>query len=565
MILYKRTENEYNQKFEDINDHYKIWVQCDYCSEEVKKLKVNILKTRKIIEKDTCFDRSCRNKKIKESNQKKYGVDCVFQCPEIIEKSKETCLEKYGVDRYAKHPDCLQKTIKTTLERYGVENASQSEVCQNKRKQTNLERYGVECTFNSEEQKIKTKITNLEKYGFESPTQSQEIQNKVKQTNLERHGVEYPAQSPEIYNKVKQTNLEKYGAECYIQTEEFKQKYKETCLEKYGVENYSQSEEILNKRKKTCLEKYGKTSYLASNEGINRRHEVYLKRYGTTSPIPTYGKTQGQIQDWLNSFRFNFQTDYTLLTNNQEIDLYDANTGVAFEYNGLYWHNEHMMSKNKIKTKQEIRNYHCNKFKQCKDKGVNLITIFEDEWLSKQEQCEIFIKSLLGIYETTISATDCEIQELSKQELIEFYENNGIFRSPSKSSINFGLIYENEIVAGLSLLKHKRNIEINKLCFKNCANIENWQGTLFLTALNWCKKQKIEQIYTQIDNRWNNSKIYTDIGFKFLKEAKPDYSYAVIAGSKYLIPKNNINKSEAKEQGLTPIWDCGKSVYAYDI
>lgn len=58
-----------------------------------------------------------------------------------------------------------------------------------------------------------------------------------------------------------------------------------------------------------------------------------------------------------------------------EIDIYVPEKNLGIEYNGLYWHREEMLGKT----------YHLNKTKACAERGIRLIHIFEDEWVTKKK------------------------------------------------------------------------------------------------------------------------------------------------------------------------------------
>lgn len=59
-----------------------------------------------------------------------------------------------------------------------------------------------------------------------------------------------------------------------------------------------------------------------------------------------------------------------------ELDIYLPSKKLAVEYCGLYWHCD-LNGKNKY--------YHFNKMNRCAEKGIRLVTIFEDEYLENKE------------------------------------------------------------------------------------------------------------------------------------------------------------------------------------
>ena len=63
------------------------------------------------------------------------------------------------------------------------------------------------------------------------------------------------------------------------------------------------------------------------------------------------------------------------IINPYEIDIYLPELNLAYEFNGLYWHNELYKDKN----------YHQMKYELCKKQNIHLIQIWEDDWNLKQE------------------------------------------------------------------------------------------------------------------------------------------------------------------------------------
>lgn len=70
-----------------------------------------------------------------------------------------------------------------------------------------------------------------------------------------------------------------------------------------------------------------------------------------------------------------------------ELDIYFEKLKVAIEYCGLYWHS----------TEQERIDYyyHARKWNLCRQKGIRLVTIFEDEWLNDRDECIKRLKQIL--------------------------------------------------------------------------------------------------------------------------------------------------------------------------
>lgn len=111
---------------------------------------------------------------------------------------------------------------------------------------------------------------------------------------------------------------------------------------------------------------------------------------GNRCPICAYMTSNGQkeLYDYLKSLGFNvIENDRTLIYP-KELDIVIPDKKIAIEYCGLYWHSEKM---------GKDKNYHLNKLKACQDIGYKLITIFEDEWLYRNDIVRNILMSTLDI------------------------------------------------------------------------------------------------------------------------------------------------------------------------
>lgn len=79
-----------------------------------------------------------------------------------------------------------------------------------------------------------------------------------------------------------------------------------------------------------------------------------------------------------------------------ELDLYYPEKKIAIEFNGDYWHSE------KFKDSE----YHYNKFRQCLDKGILLVSIFELEWRNRHHLIESYLRDLFNGATNKLSYSD---------------------------------------------------------------------------------------------------------------------------------------------------------------
>ena len=548
--------------------------------------------------------------KVKQTNLEKYGVENVSQNSKIKEKVKQTNLERYSVEYAFQNEKVKQKIKQTFLEKYGVENVAQNEKIKEKTKQTNLGRYGTEYVLQNNEIKEKVKQTFLERYGTEHPLQNNKIKEKVKQTNLERYGVENVSQNNKIKEKVKQTNLEKYGAEHALKNDEFKKKLKQTNLEKYGVEHPLQNKEIKEKVKQIFLEKYGVENPMQNKEikqkykeklflslydkftdltplfsideynGVDKKykwrcecsHEFYdhlnngrkprcLKCYPRQKQTSQY---EGQIAKFLGELNIsNIKLNSKDVIAPYELDIYLSDYNLAIEFNGLWWHS------NEYKDKF----YHLDKTNECLKKGIDLIHIFEDEWIEKNDIVKSIIRSKINKSDK-IYARKCIIKEVNSKDIYKFLELNHIQGSIS-SPINYGLYFNDKLVSLLCLGKSRFNKNYDYEIYRFCNKINVSVVGGFSKLLKHFQKGYKGSIITYADKRYFTGSVYRNNDFEELEPSKPNYFY--IKGEKRY-GRLNFQKHKLKDKlnefyeelteaenmminGYKTIYDCGNHVF----
>lgn len=108
-----------------------------------------------------------------------------------------------------------------------------------------------------------------------------------------------------------------------------------------------------------------------------------------------------EIQSWLRDWGVDFSTNDRSIISPLELDIYIRSLNIAIEINGVYYHS----------TKFVGRNKHRLKYEACRDAGVTLVTIFENELLEdKPTVKENLLKYISGsdIYEPSETITvDC--------------------------------------------------------------------------------------------------------------------------------------------------------------
>jgi len=437
----------------------------------------------------------------------------------------------------------------------------------------NIERYGFytckKCST------IKKKITFINNYGVDNPMKCDEIKQKGKDTKKEKYG-------DENYNnleKYKETCIKKYGTNCALSVPQIRKKINKTCLEKYGTINASESPIVRNKIKNTKKEKYGNPYFnnwdkmsrtklnkhnfniikienniinaiCDKNHNFKLDYNIYYYRKNnnlTICPIcnPISYNISSLEKDLVNFIKNNYNGNIILnskkLLGGKELDIYLPDINIAFEFNGSYWHSN--LKKDKY--------YHINKLTECIDNNIELIHIYEYQWLNMNDILKSNILNKLKIYKNIINSDNLEIKILNNTEVKDFIKINSMY-DYKKSDVNIGLLYNNEIYSLVSFKKYYKSYKILNYCTKNYFKIINGYNKIF----NFFKqKNKFNNVIVCAIRDFNDD-IFTDMGFHIIKYTEPNTNYI----------KNNykINYTKNKKlKNILEINDSGYIVYKY--
>jgi hypothetical protein len=324
------------------------------------------------------------------------------------------------------------------------------------------------------------------------------------------------------------------------------------------------SKKVIPKIINSNMQKYGYEHFFASEEGKKKVADGFIKKYGVPyHPIGNTSDAELEVLAYFNSLVSGFEKN---LKTGIEIDGYNDELKIGFEYCGLFWHMESIKGKN----------LHFKKYTHCRERGIRLITIFEDEWKNKPGQTKGFIRAILRKTENKVYARKLKIEKVDKRDYntINFLIDNHIQGAPHVTNTLFHYILKDEndvIYSSMSFSKHHRNskeIVLSRYCVKINHDVVGGSERLFKAAIKDFKCN----IKTWSDNRWSEGAMYEKLGFKMTKELPKDYYYV---GKKQRIPKQKMTKKKmvasqnqteqerAKELGFDRIWDCGKKTWVF--
>lgn len=569
---------------------------CEYCNKELlfsKKFKIGY---GRFCSK-SCTSKGTR-KEVRETNLRNFGVEYPLQNKEIKLRVQQTNLEKYGVKSTLSLIDVQNKIKNTIKEKYGVDNISQSIEIKEKIRKTLRNNYGVDNPFKSEIIKKRIKVTNKNK----SDSEKNVIKEKIKKTNQIRYNTCSVLTLDENRKKLKKSILDKYGVEYPLQSEEIRTKIHETIKKIYGVENASQSSRSKKSVKLNILNKWSKLlkisvddlsynngvfnikNYCKNHNGFNIKYDDLYNRYYTgcenictnCNKINKQSKIkENEIKTYLTLLNIKYECNNRKLLNGKEIDFYFLEHKLGIEFNGLYWHSN----------KYAPNHYHINKTDECERQGIQLLHVFEDEWIFKKEIVKSIIKSKLGVVENKIFARKCEIREIDSKLSSEFLNINHI-QGNVNTKIKIGLFYDDELVSLMTFGKKRIAMgnkilvdgEYEMLRFCNRLNTQVIGGASKLLKY-FIHTYNPKSILTFADRRYSQGGLYKQLGFRFIENTKPNYYYFIknklIRYHRFNFRKDilvkegfDVNKTEFQimsERGYLRIHDCGNMKFLLTI
>jgi len=464
----------------------------------------------------------------------------------------------------------------------------------NEGKNTYLTYCSKECSDNSYDRIQKSKERVVEKYGVDNVSKAESVRQKIS-NNIKKA---YQVNGDDILSKREQTNQILYGANHWNASEEgreylrnkqnnevdldrARERRKNTLMECYGVSHHSligKDNDVM-----TYLYDYNwlydqyvtqqKTLTEISKELGGIRYSWVQERLKSFDIEPrnntdSYSLAEQEIYDFLvESGVSDLERGTRSLIPPYEVDIYSPSHMIAIEYNGLYWHSD----------KFKDNHYHKMKYEKCRKQGVQLITIFEDEWNEKHDIIKNTLLYKFGLDQREkVFARKCKIGMIDTETYRRFLERNHIL-GLTNSSIRFGLFYNETLIGvmGFSKSTQQKASDYDFILERYATSVNAVGG--FTKLLSWfCSNYEWETIETFADKRWSDGSLYEKAGFHHKKNISPDYSY--VKGDQRISKRNfrsttGLPDLPGWEQGIRDekiltqmngyyrIYDCGKLVY----
>lgn len=439
------------------------------------------------------------------------------------------------------------------------------------------------CICAKESVSIKCKQTKLS-YTDEK---KKEINDKRVNTNIKTHGVANTGQLQsaiktrnELYsdvekvskitNKVKLTKLQKYGDENYNNKDKIKESLKKLHTVEYWCDRLNNPEYSKLHDKQTMNDLLHEYNPIQISILLNVHVQTvyrHLNILGLRDPYKSYAELE--LIGFLQSLGITniIRNSRKLLGNGKEIDIYLPDYNIAIEYNGVYWHHEDVPN--------ITRTYHYEKFIKCKEKNIQLLTIFSTTWNDKKEIVKKMLITKLGLNSEKIFARKCEIKSVNTRDIKDFLNKNHV-QGYTSSSINYGLFYQDELVSVMTFSKNNTRMGIGRKeegyeLIRYATSIRVVGGASKLLS-HFIKEHSPNKIISYSNNEWSTGNMYNALGFTLESEINPSYWY-ISPNSSKMYHRLTFSKQKLIKKGYSPeltereitsqmklmrLWDCGK-------
>lgn len=343
-------------------------------------------------------------------------------------------------------------------------------------------------------------------------------------------------------------NVDGLGHEFVIRSDRF-------CCYECGIK-FKES-----KRKVTNLLKYGRISPFQDSEF---REQLFQKQKEEGTQFISKGEKE--LKDWIESL--GLKTEHYIAGNGLdkkspriEIDLYIPELKIGIEYNGVYFH-----SMNGKKEGIITRGYHYCKSKIAKNLGIDLIHIWEDQWINQKDLIKSILLARFGKIEKKdkIYARQCTIKEISVEDYKNFCIKNHI-QGYLPANVKLGLFFKGKLVQICSFGKMYNTgkaIKTNSLyewawkrgCIASNNAVIGGTSKLFKYFV---KKYNPKSVLCYAD--WNlfSGKGYKETGFEFTGYTGPDKFYVTADHHYTRINRNPHNYKELMDKVANhKLWLC---------
>jgi len=205
----------------------------------------------------------------------------------------------------------------------------------------------------------------------------------------------------------------------------------------------------------------------------------------------------------------------------KELDIYVPDHKLAVEYCGEFWH-----SYGSVDTERAGRHKHVEKYQQCAELGIRLITLYESEWLNHNYAVRRLLRNALGKGKGKLMARKCELKKVESAAASAFYDRYHP-QGGAGNGEHYGLFWKGKLVACMRFTFGANDRGA-------AAATRMWTLTRFATRVTvagaasrlfkaFVVEHNPSEVKSFSDNRFFDGGMYAQLGFALETVAAPDY------------------------------------------
>lgn len=209
-----------------------------------------------------------------------------------------------------------------------------------------------------------------------------------------------------------------------------------------------------------------------------------------------------------------------------EVDVWLPERRLGIEYNGLHWHGE-------VVNGAAARTKHWRKHVAARAADIQLIQVFEDEWVHDRDKVVAVLRARLGHNERRLGARECVVAEVKADEAQAFLDRHHL-RGYGAGGTHLGLRLGDELLAMVTVrppaasrvpdgYSKAETLDITRFCVAGGVTVSG--GFSRLLAGITKRFSGVRCVVTYSDNRWSEGGLYEAVGFRRDRESGPSYSY----------------------------------------
>lgn len=242
----------------------------------------------------------------------------------------------------------------------------------------------------------------------------------------------------------------------------------------------------------------------------------------------------------------------------KELDIYVPEKNLAVEYNGLYWHSE---------ARGKGKWAHVDKWKQCRQQGIQLLTIWEDDYVDDPALVKRRIQNYLEDEDSTHRIDEISLHRVPSDKASSFREKHSLLSEGHwvqafEDTVDIGVsATDGELIAVMTwtfgddeaTMIHYAEKEGRRILFA---------GTLQRAMQDPLLAGGCSRIAVIDDNEMPDERKLERLGFEKTELLDPSFCYLY---QKKRMPENRIPDDENVAQDIRSrpkIWDSGRTLWS---